>query len=330
MATLTQNIVKAPSPWRGVMGRHPACFTLLLYMVMYGIYALFDSKALSSYTFTNLINNASPLALAAAGQTLVVLARGFDLSIVGTLSIANVIMAVLPLEGPWGASVSLAICIGIGALVGTASGYLVAYRGLQSVAASLGVMIICQGIALLILPAPGGMVAEWVSDEMTSTLFSLVPASIILPVIVAGLWLLLRKTDLGTALYAVGADQAAAELSGIPVKRTRLLAYVMAGALYGVAGFMLSAQTATGDPNAGMPFLLLSFAAVALGGTSLAGGQGGLIGSLIGAATLMLMQKVLFSGGVSSFYIGLFQGVLLIVAIVIGRLINRSSAGDRS
>lgn len=306
--------------------RRPASFAFLLYVVMYAIYAMFDSKALSIYTFTNLINNASPLALAAAGQTLVVLTRGFDLSIVGTVSITNVIMAVMPLEGPFGALGSLAICIAVGGIIGSISGYLVAYRGLQAVAATLGVMIVCQGVALLILNAPGGAVAEWVSYELTATWLNVIPVAIILPVIVGGLWSLLRRTDLGTAIYAVGADQTSSELSGIPVKRTRLMAYVLAGGLYGMAGFMLSAQTATGDPNAGMPFLLLAFAAVALGGTSLNGGKGGLIGSLIGAAALMLMQKVLFSGGVSSFYIGLFQGILLIVAIVLGRLLNRGNS----
>ena len=93
--------------------------------------------------------------------------------------------------------------------------------------------------------------------------------------------------------------------------------------LYGVAGFMLSAQTATGNPNAGAPFLMLVFAAVALGGTSLSGGRGGLVGSIIGAGSLMLLQKVLFSGGVSSFYTGIFQGFVLIAAILFGRAVPR-------
>ena len=93
--------------------------------------------------------------------------------------------------------------------------------------------------------------------------------------------------------------------------------------VYGVAGFMLTAQTATGNPNGGTPFLMLTFAAVALGGTSLSGGRGGLVGSIVGAGTLMLLQKVLFSGGVSSFYTGIFQGVVLVAAIVFSRVLTR-------
>ncbi len=303
----------------------PAAFIICFYVVLYAIYALVDEKALSAYTFTNLVNNATPLALAAAGQTLVVLTRGFDLSIVGSISIANVLMAVIPLEGPGGAAASLVMCMAAGALVGCCSGYLVAYRNLQSIAATLGVMIVCQGIALLILSAPGGMVAEWVSYELTDSLFGVIPVALLFPAAVIVAWLLLGRTDLGAAFYAVGADETASSLSGIPVKRTRLLSYIFAGSFYGMAGYMLSAQTATGDPNAGMPFLLLSFAAVALGGTSLAGGRGSLVGSIFGAATLMLMQKVLFSGGISSFYIGLFQGVLLLLAILLSRVLERTS-----
>nr|WP_263496530.1 MULTISPECIES: hypothetical protein [unclassified Mesorhizobium] len=89
---------------------------------------------------------------------------------------------------------------------------------------------------------------------------------------------------------------------------------------------MLSAQTATGNPSAGTPFLMLTFAAVALGGTPLSGGRGSLVGSILGAGTLMLLQKVLFSGGVSSFYTGIFQGLVLLLAIVFGNVVARLNA----
>jgi ribose transport system permease protein len=131
-----------------------------------------------------------------------------------------------------------------------------------------------------------------------------------------------RRTNTGVALYAVGKDQTAAALSGIDVKKTKCIAFVLAGALYGLAGFMLSAQTASGDPNAGNTLMLLVFASVALGGTAFTGGQGGLYGSMIGAATLMLLQKVLFSSGVQSFYIGLFQGFVMIAAVIFVNVIT--------
>lgn len=300
-----------------------AAIVALLYVVLYALYGLWEPRALSASTFTSLVNNAAPLAIAAAGETLVVLTRGFDLSVAGVVSLTNVFMAVYPLEGPGGAVLSLLGCCAIGAVVGAVNGWLVAVLRLQTIAATLGTMIVCQGLALVVLDAPGGMVAEWVSYELTDRLFGVVPVSGLVVLAVALVWLAFSRTDTGIGLYAVGADEHAAMLSGVSVRRIRFVAFVGAGMLYGVAGFMLSAQTATGNPNAGAPFLMLVFAAVALGGTSLSGGRGGLVGSIIGAGSLMLLQKVLFSGGVSSFYTGIFQGFVLIAAILFGRAVPR-------
>ncbi|OJU00276.1 MAG: sugar ABC transporter permease [Rhizobium sp. 63-7] len=307
-----------------------AGIVFVLYVLLYAIYAFLQPSALSSSTFTNLVNNSVPLAIAAAGETLVVLSRGFDLSVAGVISLTNVLMAVYPQEGPFGALVSLTICLAVGGIVGAVNGWLVAILRLQAIAATLATMIVCQGLALVILDAPGGMVADWVSYELTDRLFGVLPISGLFVLAVVLAWLVFKRTNLGLGLYAVGADEQAASLSGISVIKVRFAAFVGAGMIYGLAGFMLSAQTATGNPNSGTPFLMLAFAAVALGGTSLSGGRGGLIGSILGAATLMLLQKVLFSGGVSSFYTGIFQGVVLVLAIVFGsafaRLTGRRTA----
>ncbi len=302
----------------------------LLYILLYALYALWQPSALSAYSFSSLMNNAAPLAFAAAGETLICISRGFDLSVAGVVSLTNVFMAVYPIDGPGGALLSLIGCLAIGAAVGVVNGYLVAVLRLQSIAATLGTMIVCQGLALVILDAPGGTVADWVSNELTDMLWGFFPIPGLIALAVVAIWFSFRRTDTGIALYALGADETAAGLSGINVRRTRFVAFVGAGMLYGLAGFMLSAQTATGNPTAGTPFLMLTFAAVALGGTSFSGGRGGLVGSMIGAATLMLLQKVLFSGGVSSFYTGIFQGTVLVLAIVFGaavaRLLNRGAS----
>lgn len=286
----------------------------LLYVVLFVAYASVERSALSVSAFSDLVNNASPLAIAAAGGTLIVLLKGFDLSVAGVISLVNVILASHPLEDATGALVSLGIALGIGALVGLVNGVLVAYGRFQSIAVTLATMIMTGGLALVILDAPGGSVAEWLSETLTDTVGGIPVSGLVLLAVVA-LWAVLRKTDFGVSLYAVGQDEHAAALSGIRVQRTRCLAFVIAGALYGLSGYMLSAQTATGNPNAGNTLLLLTFAAIALGGTSFRGGMGGLTGSIIGAASLMLLQKLLFSIGVQSFYIGLLQGIVMIVAV---------------
>lgn len=322
---LSRKVPGAPRPGKGQRpALRGAALAIVVYVFMYLLYGWSEPGAFSAFAIADLVNNAAPLALAAAGQTLVVLTRGFDLSLVGVISIANVLTAMVPFDGPGGALCSLLLCLGAGGLVGLLNGYLVAYRGIQSIAATLGTMIIGQGIALLLLPVPGGAVSEFVSDGLTGMLWQSLPVSALVLAFFALVWLLIKRTDTGVAFYALGADETAAALSGIAVKWMRCKAFILAGCFYGAAGFMLSAQTATGDPNSGLPFLLLSFASVALGGTSLAGGRGGAFGSMVGAAVLLLMQKMLFALGVSSFYIGFFQGVLLVLSILCEKMLNRS------
>jgi Ribose/xylose/arabinose/galactoside ABC-type transport systems, permease components len=297
---------------------------VLIYICLYVVYAVQQPKALTASSIAALINNTAPLALAAAGQAIIVISRGFDLSVAGVISICNVVLAVYPLEGPGGAAASVLLCLAIGAVVGAVNGYLVAVLRLQSIAATLATMIICQGIALVILKAPGGYVAEWISYEMTDVLWRVIPVSGLVVGAVVLAWLAIKRSAFGISLYAIGADEASAALSGINTRRVRFGAHVLAGCIYGLAGFMLSAQTATGSPTAGTPLLMLCFAAVALGGTSLSGGKGGVFASVMGAATLTLLQKVLFSSGVSSFYTGMFQGTVLILAVVFSALLARS------
>ncbi|MBN9070787.1 MAG: ABC transporter permease [Rhizobiales bacterium] len=294
---------------------------VVIYLALYALYGYQQPRALSLPAIAALMNNTAPLALAAAGQALVVISRGFDLSVAGVVSICNVVLAVYPIGGPGGGLISVLICMAIGASVGAVNGWLVAVLRIQSIAATLSTMIICQGIALVILKAPGGAVSNWIADEMTDRLWKTIPVSGLVIAVVIAVWLAIRRTDFGLSIYAIGADEQAASLSGVNSRRVRFLTFVLAGIVYGLSGFMLSAQTATGNPTSGTPLLMLSFAAVALGGTSLAGGKGGVFASVMGAAVLMLLQKVLFSSGVSSFYTGMFQGIALILAVVFSGLL---------
>jgi ribose transport system permease protein len=323
--TMAQPQTSAPPQWQALLVRltKGAGLIVLIYLLVYVLYAYQQPKALKASSIAALMNNTAPLALAAAGQALVVISRGFDLSVAGVISICNVTLAVYPMEGAGGALLSVLLCMAIGAAVGTVNGVLVAVLRMQSIAATLATMIICQGIALVILKAPGGAVSNWIADQMTDRLWNTVPVSGLVMAGVVAIWLLIRRTNFGLALYAIGADEASATLSGINSTRVRFLTFVLAGVVYGLAGYMLSAQTATGNPTSGTPLLMLSFAAVALGGTSLSGGRGGLFASVMGAALLMLLQKVLFSSGVSSFYTGMFQGVALILAVVFSGFLTR-------
>jgi ribose transport system permease protein len=302
-----------------------ALLIIILYVLMASVYGYAQPSALSLYSIESLFNNSLPLMLAAAGATFVILQGGFDLSVAGVISLANVVVAVVPLEGASGAAINFGMVIAIGLAVGAINGIAVAYLRIQSIAATLATMIICNGIALLILKAPGGYVSDFMAYELTSSFFGIVPVAVVILMAIVLLWSVFRRTNTGRSLFAVGQDEHAAALSGINVARIRFLSFCWAGMFYGAAGYMLAAQTSTGSPNAGTPFLLLTFAAVSLGGTSFAGGRGGITASLFSAATLVIMQKVLFAVGVSSFYTGVIQGAIMIAAVLFSTFIQNAS-----
>ncbi|MFC7398279.1 ABC transporter permease [Chelatococcus sp. GCM10030263] len=298
-----------------------------LLLVMFAVYALHEPSALSMFGMSNLLNNMIVLALAAAGLTLVVLCGELDLSGPGIIAIANVVVATTSAGslGPLGSFVAV---LAIGLVVGGLNGVLVAYLRLQSLAVTLGTLIACQGIALLILPAPGGEVVEEIAYGITGDLFG-VPVPAILLALALAFWLLLKQSRLGIALYAVGTDEAAARLSGLNVRATKLLAFILAGLFYALAGFVFSAEIGSGDPRISDSFLLFMFAAVAIGGTSLMGGRGGIVGTLAGAAILTVLQKMLFALGVADFYTNIFNGIMMILAILFGQLSALLARGPR-
>jgi len=297
-----------------------SAFAGLLCLAMYAVYFFKTPSAFSLTGVTDLLNNTVVLALAASGLTLVILAAELDLSSVGVIAVTNVVVATISTKLPAGAFLSLlAVCL-LGCLAGLLNGWLVAFLGLQSLASTLGTMIVCEGIALLILDAPGGEVDSFIMNRLTDTLFAVIPVALLIIGLVVVLWLLFRQTRIGIAIYAIGADPVASRLSGLDVRWTKLIVFTLAGIAYALAGYMLSAQTGTGDPRVSNSFLLYAFAAVAIGGTALGGGRGGVVGSVIGAALLTVMQKLLFALGVAEFYTNIFNGVVMVAAILFGNL----------
>jgi ribose transport system permease protein len=320
-------MILRPDPWYRRLFSEGAFIIAVILGVLFVIFTATQGDALSQSVLTDILNNSLPLALASAGGTLVVLTGGFDLSVAGVISLTNVLVAVWGGEGPLGAAEGLAIAVAVGALVGVVNGVLVAYWNVQSIALTLATAIMCGGAALVVLDAPGGYVSHFMNYGLTGEVDGVVSVALVVAVVLYGIWFLLRRTDWGIGLYAIGADETAALLAGVPVRRVKLLAYVLAGVCYGFAGFMLTALNAAGIPNVGDPYFLLVFAAIALGGTSFAGGRGGVAGSMLGALTLTLLQKVLFSTGVSSFYTGIFQGVIMIVAVIVAAVSARFFSG---
>jgi ribose transport system permease protein len=297
-----------------------ATVAVLLYLIMYGVYGSRAPTAFSLFGITDLLDNTVVLALAAAGLTFVILTGELDLSGVGVIAIANVVVGTTSGGDALGWLGALVIVLAIGLAIGMLNGWLVAVLGLQSLAATIGTMIACQGVALLILSAPGGEVADAITNNLTGDIGGAVPVAALILAGLLALWTLLARTRIGIAIYAVGADETAARLSGLNIRATKLAAFALAGLCYGLAGYLLSAETGTGDPRVSDAFLLFMYASVAIGGTSLMGGRGGMFGSVVGAGILTVMQKMLFALGVAGFYTNVFNGLVMLVAIFVGNL----------
>jgi ribose transport system permease protein len=269
----------------------------------------------------------STTAIAAIGQTIVILSGGFDLSAGAVISLVNVVLASSMDPMAQGASVTLWTLagIGIGMAVGAFNGFFVAVMRLQPIVVTLSTMFILQGVTLLIMDKPGGYVApELGAFYMGDAIAGWLPMPLVMIGVVLLLWLWLKGTRFGTALYAVGSDPDAAAAVGVRVVFVRFMVYVIAGGCYGLAGVFISAQTGSGDPLVGNPLLLSLFAAVVVGGTRLGGGQGGPVGTVFGAYILMIVVNILLVLNVSAYYSTIAEGVILILAVLAGSLSHGS------
>jgi len=297
----------------------------LVFAALLALLVVISPKGLGYYDLASLATNGAPLALAALGQTIIIIAGGFDLSAGAAISLVNALVATTPQETAAGQIGAVALGLASGAAVGAFNGFFVAFMRLQSIVVTLSTMFLVRGVTLIVLPDPGGSVAETLTRLLTGAAIpGVLPAAAI--AVGGGLliWGLVKRTRFGTAIYAVGSDPEAAHAVGISTEWTRFFAFVLGGLFYGAAGVFIGAQTGSADPLVGDPLLLQTFTAVVLGGTLLGGGRGGALGSVIGAYTLMLMINILLALDVSAYYSTIAEGVVLILAVV-GASLGRES-----
>ncbi len=291
-----------------------ACFIVLLTLYIVLLPRFGPAQA------TSIANQGATLAIAGLGQTIVILTGGVDLSIGPVVALTNSVAA--SIMGASGGSVLLTVIVVllVGALCGLINGALVAFGRLQPIVVTLATASIYGGLALFVRPNPGGFVPGWYTELLTGTIGGVLPSSLVLLALLIALWLPFRRTRQGVNIYAVGSSEGAAYMSGVRVAWAKVWAYTLAGTFSALAGLFYTAQTATGDALSGNIYTLNSVAAVVLGGTSLAGGTGGYIGTIAGAYVLSIIVSVLFFMNVSPFYQTLFQGAILLLVVALSSL----------
>ena len=303
----------------------PLLLALIILAGMTALYVALFYRQLAripgSFEWTTVVNTSMPLVCAAVGQSIVVLTRGIDLSVGGMIDLTNSVAATHMHDGPASMIGWSLIVLLIGAAGGLVNGVLVAYGRLQPILVTLATLSIYQGLAIKVLPEPGGAVPLDYTRILANPNG---PTGLFFGGVVIVFWLVFRRTRFGIGLFAVGNDEEAARAHGVRVDLVKVGAYVLSGVFAGAGGLFLAATTTAGDATSGDVFVLTSIAAVVLGGISFFGGRGSAIGAVAGAFVLTLLINVLFFAEIDPLYQSFFQGLFLIVAVLLGTAIRHA------
>jgi ribose transport system permease protein len=280
----------------------------------------------TSFDVQSLVIAGMPLAFAAMAQAVVVISRGVDLSVGSVMALCNVIAARLMEHHGMGTAVAISVLVlVIGMVIGTLTGLAVVGTGVPDIIVTLALSFVWAGVALVVLPTPGGgSPPDFQKVSNGSTLWEWTPNGLlVLAAAYALVWVPLRSRRLGLSIYAVGSNRDAAYLSGVRVGRTRVLAYTIGGLFAALGGLSLTATTGIGSPLSGNFYTLTSVAAVVIGGVSLAGGKGGLVGPTLAAFILSAAVTVLTFMGADANYGQVIQGGLIVAMVMLGGLLLR-------
>jgi ribose transport system permease protein len=323
------------SDWRFRFQEHKATLlAIVVFIVMFAIYIGNHPAGLTANVATTAANKAVLLALVAMAQTLPVLTGGLDLSVGMVFVLANCVASAVVVDSPLQTAIGIVLVLLMGLTCGAVNGIIVVYGRLQPIITTLATGAIYFGLALWLRPVPGGAINYGLADAMTGKLRDSIPVLegnplgtipvtlIVLLVVVLVIWVPYRRSVIGRAAYAVGSSEQAAYMSGVPVRRAKLLAYTLSGLLAAISGLFLTFLTYSGEASApiGGGYTLNSIAAVVIGGTSLFGGVGSAVGSIFGAFVLRTIGDLLFVFDMDPLWQPLFQGVILLIAVSLGSL----------
>ncbi len=314
----------------------PVARALLALLLMVAIGCLFNAEGafFRWSVHRDMLRQVSVFGILACGMTVVIITAGIDLSVSSILAFAAVLFAWLLLPLGWPAFLAIPMVLLAGTAMGSASGFLVARMRIQPFIVTLAMMVFARGLAKVV--SGGRKITNYVQEaDGTSRvvelprLFDLIDSrvlggnlsivTVIFLVCVALTWVVLSRLRLGRHIFAVGGNAEAARLSGVPVRRTLVAAYALSGFFSAVAGICQAAQETHGDPETGMAYELDAIAMVVIGGTTLAGGKGSVILTLIGVLTIGYLQKILSLNAAPEATRLMLTGVIIICAVLFQR-----------
>ncbi len=307
---------------------------LLALVALCVILSILSPVFFTALNIKNVLRDAALVAIAGIGMVMVILLGEIDLSVGSTQAVAGII-TVSVLNAHDSVMLALGAALVAGAFVGLINGLLITRAHINSLIATLGMMAILRGSAMVSTGAVSlqGTVDSFV--DVGTGHWGPLPIPVVIAAVLLGLFLyVLHYTTFGRYIYAIGGNPQAARLSGLPVEGTRIAVFVLAGALAALSAFILASRLNSGQPNAGLGFELQVIAAVILGGISLTGGVGTLAGALIGILMLTVLSNGLVLLNVSSFYHDIARGFVIILAVYLdtrrkNSLVRRMVSGAR-
>ena len=275
------------------------------------------------FTVSNILNvlrQVSIVAVLAVGMTFVILTGGIDLSVGAVMALVGTLASGLMVHAGLPASAALALGVLIGLAIGTINGVLVAWGRMPAIIVTLATMGMARGIGLIYSGGyPISGLPSWVSWFGVGRIGMIPVPVIIMFIIYAIAWVVIERTAFGRHVYALGGNETAARLSGVKTLRVKLAVYAISGFTSALAAVILTGRLMSGQPNAGVGFELDAIAAVVLGGTAIAGGRGLVIGTLIGAILLGILNNGLNLMGINPYLQDVIKGGIILLAIYIGR-----------
>ena len=270
--------------------------------------------------------NVAPMAIAAMASAPSIIAGGFDISISPLILLTNAVYIVWLAPNGLGGAVSVPIILGLGLAVGLLNGLLIIVLRVQAIVVTLAMFFSLQGVVLFVAPNPVSLSgSSWIQHLAGSV--GPIPGGVFtigLPLLI---WFSLRLVPLGRLLYAVGSNDTTAFSSGVNVNAVRVASYGLGGLFAGIGGLALTGLVNSANASSSTEYTLVAIAAVVLGGTPLVGGRGGLVGPLLGAFSIYLMQNLLATFAINPAYLQIVYGGILIVAVVLGGAVSRESGG---
>ncbi len=309
-------------------------FVALIFVLLLGLTFNAHGAFFKIGTHRDALRQASVYGILACGLTLVIISGGIDLAVGSVLALVSVSFSLMCIHWGWSPWLAVPAALVVGLLCGVVSGSITAWWGIQPFIATLAMMVFARGLAKTI---SGGMkVSTAVKNPDGTYHYVDIPAvfrfidnrildgrlavvTVILLVCAALAWLLLSRHRLGRYVYAIGGNEEAARLSGVPVRLTKVLAYSASGLMAAVAGLCQAAQEQQGDPEAGIGYELTAIAIVVIGGTSLSGGRGGIGLTLLGTLTIGYLDKILSINAVPEASRLMLTGAIIVVAVLAQR-----------